>query len=124
MIVPLFAMPGFGAAVLLLMGFVLALLLASLFVTATKTRRNPRAVLGVVAILCGPLVGASLAWLANTLGHVYPADVGFTYSKFTVIGAIAGLLAGVAFGVTALHCRRDSGAKAVPAKLADVRDEL
>jgi len=131
MIVPLFAMPPDEALfvqILLAIGLLLALLIAGLFVTATRTRgkrseQDRRAGLGLMAILCGPLVGASLAWLVNTLGDVHPADVGFTYAKCTVIGGIAGVLAGVAFGITGLLCPRDSSGKAVPTKPEDVTSD-
>jgi hypothetical protein len=54
---------------------------------------------------------------------VYPADVGYTYAVFTVIGGIAGLLGGVAFGITGLLAPRDSGGKAIAPKSVDVTDE-
>jgi multidrug transporter EmrE-like cation transporter len=105
------------------------LLIAGLFVTATRTRGNQseqdrRARLGLVAILDVPLVGASFAFLGNVLGDVHPADVGYTYAVFTVIGGFAGLLAGVAFGITGWLTLRDSDGKAVPSKSIDITDEL
>jgi hypothetical protein len=42
-----------------------------------------RCVLGITAILAGPLVGASFAWLGIALGKMYAADVGV----YTVLGA-------------------------------------
>ena len=80
--------------------------------------------LGLVAIVGGPLVGASLAFSINALGDVHPADVGYTYTVFTVIGGIAGLLGGIAFGTTSLISPRDSRVKGVAHKPADVTDEL
>jgi hypothetical protein len=78
----------------------------------------------MMAILCGPLVGAFLAWSANTLGEVHPADVKYTYTVYIAIGAISGLFAGVAFGITGLTCPQDSGARADPAKPVVVPDDL
>jgi apolipoprotein N-acyltransferase len=128
-IVPLFAMPPPEVILFWPIGFLLVLLIAGLFVTATRTRgkrgeQDRRAGLGCMAIFCGPLVGAALAWLGNTLGNVHPADVKYTYTVLTFIGGIAGLFAGIAFGITGLLCRRDSSGKAVPAKPVDVTDEL
>jgi multidrug transporter EmrE-like cation transporter len=122
-------MPGPYLLWVLPIAFVLVLLIAGLFVTATRTRgkqgeQDRRALLGLVAILGGPLVGASLAFLGNALGNVHPADVGYTYAVFTVIGGIAGLLVGVAFGITGLLTLRGSDGKAVPPKAVDVTDEL
>jgi hypothetical protein len=48
------------------------------------------------------LVGAFLAGLAIALGGVLPADVGYTCVVFTVIGGIAGFIAGIAFAVAGL----------------------
>ena len=112
MLVPLFAMPGPYLLLALPIGFLLVLLIAGLFVSTTKTRgkrseRNRRAGFGLASIVCGPLVGASLAWMGNTLGNVHPADVGYTYGVCTVIGGIAGLLAGVAFAITGFFAPRD-----------------
>ncbi len=127
--VPLFAMPPSGVLKVSAVGCALVLLIAGLFVRATRTRgkrseQKRRAGLGVLAIFCGPLVGAFLAWLANILGGVHPADVGDTYRQFTVIGGIAGLVAGIFFAMTGLLCLRDSSGKAVPAKPEHVADEL
>jgi len=128
MIVPLFAMPPPGVLLVSAVGIWLVLLIAELFVTATRTRgkrseQRRRAGLGILAILCGPLIGAFLAWLANILGNVHPADVGYSYTVFTVIGGIAGLIAGVVFAISGLLCPGDSSGKAVPAKPVDVIDE-
>src|SRR3954447_19284913 len=122
MVVPLLAM----SPVLLYwpIALLITLLFVSLFVTATKTRgkrseQDRRAGLGRMAILCGPLVGASLAWLGNALGAVHPADVQYTYVGFIIIGGIAGFLAGVAFAITGLFSPRDSGGKDLPVKSVD-----
>jgi hypothetical protein len=129
MVVPLFAMPPPLVILIWPTGFLLVLLIASRFVTATRTdgkrsEQNRRAALGLMAIFCGPLVGAFLAWLGNTLGDVHPADVGYTYCVFSVIGGIAGLLAGIAFGITALLSPRNLNGKSVPAKSLDDTGEL
>ena len=129
MVVPVFAMPPPSVLLVWPIGFLLVLLIAGLFVNATKIRgkrseQNRRAGLGLAAILCGPLVGASLALSVNTLGGVHPADVGYNYTVFTVIGAIAGLLTGVAFGITGLLSIGDSSGEAVPSKSVDITDEV
>ena len=110
MVVPLFAMPPPEMLWVWPTGFLIVFAVAGLFVTATKTpwkrsEHERRAGLGVMAILCGPAIGASLAWLANILGNVLPADVKYTYVVLIIIGGIAGFLAGVFFGITALLCR-------------------
>jgi hypothetical protein len=129
MVVPLFAMPPPGVLFVSAAGIGFVLLIASLFVTATRTRGKQseqyrRARLGLIAILSGPLVGASFAFLGNLLGDVHPADVGYNYRVFTVIGGIAGLLAGVAFGITGLLTLQGSDEKAVQSKSVDDIDEL
>jgi hypothetical protein len=73
MVAPLFAMPPPYVLLSLPICFLLVLLIAGPFLTAAKTRgtrceQDRRAGLGLLAILCGPLVGASLALLTNTLG--------------------------------------------------------
>jgi MFS family permease len=102
--------------------FTLPIVVACFFVRATTRKdrgkeRDRRAGLGLVAILCGPLLGAILAGLATHLGDVHPLDVRYTYWVFISIGAIAGFLTGCAFAVAALFspraaCRKDSLAKA------------
>jgi hypothetical protein len=129
MVAPLFAMPPPYVLLFLPIGFLLVLLIAGLFLTATRARRktterNRRAGLGIMAIICGPVVGASLAWVDNTFGSVLPADVRYTYTVFTVIGGIAGLLGGIAFCITGLLVFRDSGKEAVAGKPIDITDEL
>ena len=129
MVVPFFAMPPPQMLLVWPVGFLIVLLVATLFVTATRSHgkrseRNRRAELGLMAILCGPLVGAFLAWLGNTVGDVHPADVGYNYFVFTVIGGIAGFLAGIAFSITGLLCPRNLSGKGVPAKSVDATDEL
>jgi hypothetical protein len=129
MVVPLFAMPPPGVLLVAAAGIGFVLLIASLFVTATRTRGKQseqyrRARLGLAAILGGPLVGASFAFLGNLLGDVHPADVGYTYRVFTIIGGIAGLLAGVAFGITGLLTPQGSDGKAVSSKSVDFTDDL
>jgi prolipoprotein diacylglyceryltransferase len=129
MVAPLFAMPPPYVLLFLPIGFLFVLLIAGLFLTATRARRkrgeqNRRAGLGLMAIICGPVVGASLAWVAITFGSVHPADVRYTYVVLTVIGGIAGFLGGIAFCITGLLVFRDSGKEAVAAKPVDVTDEL
>ncbi len=80
--------------------------------------------MGLLSILGGPRVGASLAWLNNALGGVHPGDVGYTYTFFSVIGGIAGLLAGVAFAITGLFCPRGSHEKAPTTRSVDILDVL
>lgn len=80
MLTPLFAMPPPEWLAILHVGFLFVFLIAMLAVTATRNRakrseQNRRVGLGVLAIFCGPFVGAFLAWLGNTLGGVHPADV-------------------------------------------------
>jgi hypothetical protein len=128
MVATLFAMPPPVVLLVWPIGFVLCLLIAGLFVNATRTRgkrreQDRRAGLGFMAILCGPPVGAILAWLCNTLGDVHPADVAHTYSLLIAIGSFAGFLAGLAFGITGLICPRDSSRSAVLAKkTSEVRE--
>ena len=124
MVVPLFGMPPPQMLLIWPVGFLFVLLIAGLFVTATRTRakrseRDRRAGLGLIAILGGPLVGACLAWLTNTLGDVHPLDVRYTYVVFTVIGGIAGMLAGIVFGITGLLCQRDLSGKGVQGGVTD-----
>jgi hypothetical protein len=109
-------------------GFLFILVITAIFVTATRKSRkqseqNRRAGLGITAILCGPLLGACLAWLANQGGYVHPADVKYTYVTLTIIGSIAGFVAGIFFAITALFCPRGSGEKAVLTKSADLLDD-
>jgi hypothetical protein len=129
MTAPIFAMPPPSVLLFLPIGFLLVLLIAALFLTATRTRwqrseQNRRAGLGLMAIICGPLVGASLAGVSVALGNVHPADVAHSYAVFSVIGGIAGLLGGIAFCITGLLVSRDSGRKANAAKHVDFTDEL
>jgi hypothetical protein len=129
MVAPIFAMPPPYVLLFLPIGFLLVLLIAGLFLTATRTRRkrseqHRRAALGLMSIICGPVAGASLAWVAITFGSVHPADVRYTYTVLTVIGGIAGLLGGIAFCITGLLVFRDSGKEAVAGKSMDVTDEL
>jgi hypothetical protein len=129
MVVPLLAMPPPQMLLIWPIGFLFVLLIAWFLVTATRTRgnlgeQNRRAGLALLTILCGPLVGAALAWLFHTRGDVHPPDVGETYVVFTVIGGVAGLLGGVVFGITGLLSFRDAEGKAVPTKPVDVTDEL
>jgi MFS family permease len=130
--VPLFAMPPPSDVGLVLpLGFVLVLLIVDLFVDATarksrgpKHEQNRRAGLGLMAILCGPLVGAFLAALADALGNVHLADVVYTYTLFIVFGSIAGFIAGVAFAVTCIFSPREAPAKPGPAKSSESWDDL
>jgi hypothetical protein len=129
MVVPHLAMPPPQMLLIWPTGFLFVLLIAWLLVTATRTRgklseQSRRAGLALLAILCGPLVGAALAWLVHTWGDVHPLDVGYTYVVFTVIGSIAGLLGGLVFGITGLLSLREVEGKAVPLKPLDVTDEL
>ena len=129
MVAPLFAMPPPVVLLVWPIGLLLVLLIAGLFVSATRTRgkrseRNRRASLGLAAISCGPFVGAALAWLSNSVGVVHPADVGYTYTVFAIIGAIAGLLAGVVFAITGIFAPRTSSGNAIPAKAMDFMDDL
>jgi hypothetical protein len=103
--VSLFAMPPPQVVLVWPIGFLFVLVLAVLFAKATQTRgkrseHNRRAGLGIMAIICGPVVGASLAWVTDALGGVHPADVGYSYAVFTAIGGIAGTLGAVAFGIS------------------------
>jgi hypothetical protein len=104
MIAPIFAMaPNQNS--LIGWGVLLTLVIAIVFVDATASGRhetNRRAGLGLLALLGGPLIGASLAGLAHALGHVRPADVTDTYVKFAGVGGIAGFLTGLAFALTCL----------------------
>jgi hypothetical protein len=129
MVVPLFAMPPPQVLLIWPTGFLFVLLIAGFLVRTTRTRgkrgeRARRAGLGLMAIFCGPLVGASLAWLVNTLGDVNPLDVTYNYVVFTVIGGIAGLLAGIVFGMTGLLCPRDPSGKGMQGKSSFVTDDL
>jgi hypothetical protein len=129
MVVSLFAMPPPDVLLSWPIGYLFIILLAGLFVTATRTRgkrseQNRRVGLALMAILCGPLVGATVAWLGITLGDVVPADVRDIYVVLIFIGCIAGSLAAVAFGLTGLLGPRDSGRKTVTVKRVDLMDEL
>ena len=128
MVVPLFAMPPPMLAIWSV-AIPVVLLFVALFVSATRTggrrsEQNRRAMLGLMAILCGPLVGASLAWLGNTLEDVHPANVRYRYVTFTAIGGIAGVVGGVAFAITGLFTTHDSGGKGLSDKPNVVTDEL
>ena len=69
-----------------------------------------RCVLGITAILAGPLVGASFAWLGIALGKMYAADVGV----YAVLVAIIGLFTGITSGLVGLfHPRNPRGEKRV-----------
>jgi hypothetical protein len=129
MVVPLFAMPPPQMVFIWPIGLLLILMMVIFFVTATRTRRkrnepHRRARLGLMGIVCGPPVGASLAWLVNRLDDVNPLDVRWNHGVFTVIGRIAGLLAGIAFCVGGLLCPQNLGGKGVPNKSMLVTDEL
>jgi hypothetical protein len=129
MVAPFFGMPPPSVLLFLPIGFLVVLLVAALYLNVTRTRgqkseQNRRAGLGLMAIICGPLVGASLAGASVALGNVHPADVAHSYAVFSVIGGMAGLLAGIAFYVTGLLVSRDSGGKANAARHADFSNEL
>jgi hypothetical protein len=62
-----------------------------------------RCVLGITAILAGPLVGASFAWLGIALGKMHVADVGV----YTVLGAIIGLFTGITSSLVGLFHPRN-----------------
>ena len=109
---------------ILSVAFFVALLGTGLLVTATRAHRKGieskrRTRLGLFAMVCGPLVGATLAWLFNTVDDVNPLDSGYYYLVFTIIGGIAGLLAGLAFWMTTLLCTRDPSGKGVSMGLFD-----
>ena len=63
-----------------------------------------RSALGIAAVLSGPPVGASLAWLGISLGKMHPADMGF----YALMGAIVGLFTGITLVLAGLFCPRDS----------------
>ncbi len=91
MVIPVFASPAPEFVLVSSVGVLFVLLVTGLFVKATRTRRkkseqNRRAGLGLMAIVCGPIVGASLAWVANVLGNVHPADVRYTFAVLTTTG--------------------------------------
>jgi uncharacterized membrane protein YfcA len=124
----LFAMPPPQVLLIWPVGFLLVVLAAWLFVTASGGRRkgreqDRRAGLGLLSILCGPPAGAGLAWSANALGGVHPVDVGYTYVVFTIVGSVAGLIAGIIFCVTALRSPRNHDRKSPPTRWPDVVDE-
>jgi hypothetical protein len=110
-------------------GFLIVLLADRYLVIAMRTRekrgeRARRVGLALVAVLCGPLVGVSLACSFHTLGNVHPLNVAYTYVVFTVTGGIAGLLAGSIFGIIGLLCPRDRSGKDKQGKPVGVTDEL
>jgi hypothetical protein len=55
---------------------------------------------------------------------VHPADLRYTYTVFTILGGIAGFVAGLIFAITALFCAQCASEKSVPAKPVDVADEV
>ena len=80
MIAPLLAMPPPEILLLSSIGVVLVLLIAGLFVTATRTpgkrsEQNRRAGLGLVAIVSGPLVApSSPAWATLWVMYTQPTS--------------------------------------------------
>jgi hypothetical protein len=121
-----FAMPPPQMLLVWPAGLIVVFLIVAHFVHATnskgrveKNEKDRRAWLGLVAILCGPFVGAFLASLGVALGDVHPADVEYTYVVLTVIGGIAGLVAGLAFAVTYLDSAWSAVGKVAPAKKSD-----
>ncbi len=128
MIVPRFAAPPPEVVLASQFGFLFVVVIVALFVKAMRTRgiskQNRRFGLGQIAILYGPVVGAFLAWAADALGHVRPADVGNTYAVFIVIGGVAGLIGGITFGMTSLLTPPHSEAKAGLTKPVGAMDEL
>jgi hypothetical protein len=67
-----------------------------------------------------------LAALVSAFGYVHPADVTWTYFILSILGGLVGIIAGVAFGITALFVfsRQDAGEKGLPHKTADDVNEL
>jgi MFS family permease len=113
-----------GAASILFVLAIVGIFVAATRQTGTYSERNRRAGLGFMAIVCGPLTGACLAWLASKWDDVHPADVKHTYVVLIVIGAVAGYCVGILFAVTALFCTRKSAGKPISAKPADLADDL
>ncbi len=129
MIAPLFAMPPPGYYIYLAIGLLVVFFIAAIFVTKTRVgdalgERNRRAMLGLAAILSGPLVGTSLAWIANALGNVYPADVKITYIGYTALGGIAGLMAGVVVGATGFFVPKDPRMKSKSGESIETTDDI
>jgi uncharacterized protein YqgC (DUF456 family) len=128
----LFGMAGYAPRVWPVL-FALLLLFVGLFVWATtrkdrgaKSEQDRRAGLGIAALLCGPLIGALLAGLAQALGGIHPMDVAYTYVVFIIVGSIAGFMVGIAFAVTSVFSPRDarSNTKGEPTKPPGSWDEL
>ncbi len=112
-------------------GVLLVILMIGLFVKLTAksphklhNERNRRVGLGILALICGPLAGAGLAAVTVAFGGVHRLDVGQTYIVFTVFGSVAGMIAGVAFALTALISPHDrSERKALP-RVSQPWDEI
>ena len=130
---PLFAPLPPGAIEGQIIGVVLVVLLIGVFVKATANRKprvgprgeqNRRAGLGLLAICCGPLAGAALAAATIAVADVHPLDVSYTYHVFTIIGAFAGIITGIAFALTALFSPQSDGPDKLPSKSPGPFEEL
>jgi ABC-type glycerol-3-phosphate transport system permease component len=53
----------------------------------------------VLALILGPLAGASLAGLAIVLGGVNPLDRWWLLSSLTILGTVAGVMATILMGI-------------------------
>lgn len=129
MLSPLFAMTPPWTFFICSAFILFILVIAGIFVAATSRSRtrneqNRRAGLGIMAIVCGPLVGACLAWLTCEWGSVLTADVKHTYAAFIKIGSLAGFIAGTFFAVTATLSIGKVAGKPAMAKPADFVDDL
>jgi hypothetical protein len=67
----------------------------------TDGRAHGRALCGL-CLACGPVVGFLMAGLHLGLNEVNPLDVGSTIFSFTAMGAIVGIVTGLAIGSAAL----------------------
>jgi energy-converting hydrogenase Eha subunit A len=130
MVAPLFAMEPPDAFATARIGALFLCVVIGIFVLTANRKGNPqsernrRAGLGLLAIFCGPLFGAGLAALTIAVGDVPRLDVAHTYYVFTVIGAFAGFVTGVAFAVTCVFSPQVEGASKSPATSPEPWDEL
>jgi hypothetical protein len=111
MIGPTLAMSVYFLSADFAVGLLLVLSFAICLVRATASRKgegNRRARLGLLAILGGPLAGAALVGLTQAFGYIHPEDIRYSYIIFTLIGGIAGFIAGLFFALTSVLSSNES----------------
>ncbi|MEN6450607.1 MAG: hypothetical protein ABFC96_08965 [Thermoguttaceae bacterium] len=78
---------GLGAGLILVALLVLAFLRCSM-----QAKSSRRIVLGGLALIAGPVVGAAVAGLMLVFGNVQPLDRVWVLQSLTLVGAVAGAL--------------------------------